>query len=581
MILFIILSLIFNFQISNGAVTTSKSSENRIIVNTINLNQEPNENQSLPYLLIQQSSIEFGNKTSFEYGMKDVNTFIAGYNYSLYLISERVANITTYNITGNSLKLENGITTNNFTIYNLPTVENSVNGNSIVTPPGDYTILFQVNSTNRGLLNATGYLEVRSTLEANVLTIFKIDGSPTGSFTSAVNRTTPVTIEIRNVGQSDAFNVTIDVKEIDQPLGLRNLPSLPRTYPSLVANESETINITIEPDRYGIGHLSLKITYVDANASLYFKTGVFTVTTLPAMTGRIIIQSENGAIQSNLKLNASVITSNITIGNNAIVVNFKLSSDIISFSPPDGHDYKDNIVNYQYWGTPIQIGVTQISLTITYIDTDGVGTLSISPDTRTIEVVGPVVTSQEQNPVLASILILYTMLMILVIIFYFRTDVRNRFFSRILGVQFVQTIKFPSSSVIIDGSNVAWEEYSITRKAKLDNILLAIKTLKEAGISEIIIIADASLRYQIDKKDELDKMVSQGIIKLTPAKVDADGLILRLAADTGSLILSNDLYKQHREEYNWIDSRRIPYTIINSKIYLHPLFEKKTKSANN
>ena len=49
--------------------------------------------------------------------------------------------------------------------------------------------------------------------------------------------------------------------------------------------------------------------------------------------------------------------------------------------------------------------------------------------------------------------------------------------------------------------------------------------------------------------------------------------ILRLSRDTGALILTNDLYKEYRDEFDWIDKKRVPYSIINGELYLHPIYD--------
>jgi hypothetical protein len=57
--------------------------------------------------------------------------------------------------------------------------------------------------------------------------------------------------------------------------------------------------------------------------------------------------------------------------------------------------------------------------------------------------------------------------------------------------------------------------------------------------------------------------------------LDGDSFILRLSAQNGSLILTNDLFKEFREEFSWIDQRRVPYSILSGELYLHPIFEKE------
>ncbi|MHA1224787.1 MAG: NYN domain-containing protein, partial [Candidatus Heimdallarchaeaceae archaeon] len=53
-----------------------------------------------------------------------------------------------------------------------------------------------------------------------------------------------------------------------------------------------------------------------------------------------------------------------------------------------------------------------------------------------------------------------------------------------------------------------------------------------------------------------------------------DKFILRLAEEENAMIVSNDLFKEFKEASPWIDQRRIPYTILDGEVYLHPTSAK-------
>ncbi len=136
------------------------------------------------------------------------------------------------------------------------------------------------------------------------------------------------------------------------------------------------------------------------------------------------------------------------------------------------------------------------------------------------------------------------------------------------------------SSVILDGSNIAWDEKSTDNKPKIANILAMINRLSQANFTKIITVADAALRYQIDEQKKLDNLVKDGAIKMLPARVDGDKFILRLAEQEDSMIVSNDLFKEYRTEAPWIDERRIPYTILDGEVYLHPTSVESVKEMS-
>ena len=78
-------------------------------------------------------------------------------------------------------------------------------------------------------------------------------------------------------------------------------------------------------------------------------------------------------------------------------------------------------------------------------------------------------------------------------------------------------------------SNVCWDDLDEKGKPKLENIKLARNVMSKNKFEDIIIVVDAALRYQIQDRKQLDKEANEGLIKVLPAKVDADKFILRLS----------------------------------------------------
>ncbi|MHA1686037.1 MAG: NYN domain-containing protein [Candidatus Heimdallarchaeaceae archaeon] len=135
----------------------------------------------------------------------------------------------------------------------------------------------------------------------------------------------------------------------------------------------------------------------------------------------------------------------------------------------------------------------------------------------------------------------------------------------------IPEVVYPLDTVILDGSNIAWEEKNIDGRPKISNIEAMINKLSRANFTKIICVADAALRYQIDNQKRLDELIREGAIKMLPARVDGDKFILRLAEEENAMIVTNDLFKEYRDIAPWIDERRIPYTILNGEVYLHPI----------
>ncbi len=138
-------------------------------------------------------------------------------------------------------------------------------------------------------------------------------------------------------------------------------------------------------------------------------------------------------------------------------------------------------------------------------------------------------------------------------------------------------LNYPFETAILDGSNIAWEEKNGSNKPKIANVESMINRLSRANFKKIITVADAALRYQIDEQRRLDQLVKEGAIKMLPARVDGDKFILRLADEENAMIVSNDMFKEFREDAPWIDERRIPYTILEGEVYLHPTSASPTQ----
>jgi len=119
--------------------------------------------------------------------------------------------------------------------------------------------------------------------------------------------------------------------------------------------------------------------------------------------------------------------------------------------------------------------------------------------------------------------------------------------------------------VLIDGSNVAHS--SEGDKPRLANILLIEEKLREEGM-EPVIVADAALRHQIDRRGDYEKLVDEGRIKQAPAGTDADYFILSFARELGASVVSNDRYRDRIARYPEVEERIIRYMIVADEVVL-------------
>jgi len=122
--------------------------------------------------------------------------------------------------------------------------------------------------------------------------------------------------------------------------------------------------------------------------------------------------------------------------------------------------------------------------------------------------------------------------------------------------------------VVIDGANVAYEERSAGGKPKLSNLLRVRGELEERGF-EAIILVDASLKYDIDDQEQLEKLIQSQQVRQVPAGTDADYFIIQFADQLDALIVTNDRYKDYAGQYPWIPDRRLPYMIVKGELVLY------------
>lgn len=118
--------------------------------------------------------------------------------------------------------------------------------------------------------------------------------------------------------------------------------------------------------------------------------------------------------------------------------------------------------------------------------------------------------------------------------------------------------------VIVDAANVA-HHGKMEGKPSLDRIIQAVGALEKMGYQPVL-IADASLRHEIDQKEEYLKLVEGGKIQEVPSGTTADHHILKLAEEEDAKILSNDVFREYNDEFQDIQSRRIPFTFKGDSI---------------
>ena len=89
-----------------------------------------------------------------------------------------------------------------------------------------------------------------------------------------------------------------------------------------------------------------------------------------------------------------------------------------------------------------------------------------------------------------------------------------------------KTYELLNTYIVVDGSNVAFEERNDNNKPKLSNILNLRIKLEKLGIIQYRIICDDSLYYCIDERDNYANYTNKKEIIVPPKEIKADIYVL-------------------------------------------------------
>ncbi|NPA85233.1 MAG: hypothetical protein GXO07_04415 [Crenarchaeota archaeon] len=139
-------------------------------------------------------------------------------------------------------------------------------------------------------------------------------------------------------------------------------------------------------------------------------------------------------------------------------------------------------------------------------------------------------------------------------------------------------VRVPHSVAVVDASNVVLHGPKPNNKGRIENLLIVMDALKKRGF-EVYAVADASLRYKVDKPEVLEKLLNKGKVLQTPAGTPADYFILSIAEREYGLIISNDVFKEWREQFPWVRDkyRVVKYLIAGNEVYFYPDVRPKRK----
>jgi len=146
-------------------------------------------------------------------------------------------------------------------------------------------------------------------------------------------------------------------------------------------------------------------------------------------------------------------------------------------------------------------------------------------------------------------------------------DVDGEFFE-------INTVK--DRSIVIDGSNVAHNSRnSDNQKPLIANLIAMVKFLKKKGFTDILIIADASLRHKLGDPARIKELGEIAKYEIAPAATSADTFLISHVKSRHCLLLSNDTFKDHKIADVWtatnIDYYRLTFMITDGEVFMPDL----------
>jgi hypothetical protein len=133
--------------------------------------------------------------------------------------------------------------------------------------------------------------------------------------------------------------------------------------------------------------------------------------------------------------------------------------------------------------------------------------------------------------------------------------------------------------ILVDASNAAYGQSSGPSQAKIGNLTRVLTGVEQAGIRPVA-LADASLRYKIDAKSELEAMLNAGAVEQVPAGTSADDFLWQLwkrhrAKGERAFIVTNDQFPAIRaREEGFDENPRVTFMLLREEVFFQPPIEQ-------
>lgn len=142
--------------------------------------------------------------------------------------------------------------------------------------------------------------------------------------------------------------------------------------------------------------------------------------------------------------------------------------------------------------------------------------------------------------------------------------------------EFFEINKMQDRSIVLDASNVAHNNVGrVDKKVYANNLVLMIDYLKEKGFTDIIVIADASLRHKVEDNAILEKVKKMCTYLESPRETQADIFIIQYVKINHCLLVSNDTFREWKVQDPWaaenVDFYRLSFIIKGNEVLMPDL----------
>jgi hypothetical protein len=148
-------------------------------------------------------------------------------------------------------------------------------------------------------------------------------------------------------------------------------------------------------------------------------------------------------------------------------------------------------------------------------------------------------------------------------------ELYNRFLHRLgtINLSYRQVLTSPTQRVLVDASNVARSQLKNGRG--MLKLLLSVRDeLRSRGAWPIILVADASLRHNIDEGKKFQEMINSGEVIQSDKGVEADEILAREARRTGASVVTNDARFFHKVSADF-EPPRIGFRVFDGTVLVN------------